>query len=195
MRTLTISLPQSLKAFVEQQVATQGYGNVSEYFRSLLREAQAREAGQRLDAQLCAGLSADSHPTNPAFWSQLRAEARRLIGATSSPAAILWPAGLEPHRAAIETLCREHAVRELALVGASTRDSTGPITQPLEFAVHLGEVGGEALARAYAKFSTALGTLLARPIDLIEIGSMGPTRLRRLLEQTRLLLYRVATGS
>ena len=44
MTTVTISLPESLKEFVDLQVATKGYGNVSEYFRSLLREAQQKEA-------------------------------------------------------------------------------------------------------------------------------------------------------
>ena len=42
MTTITISLPDSLRAFVDDQVATKGFGNVSEYFRGLLREAQAR---------------------------------------------------------------------------------------------------------------------------------------------------------
>ena len=32
MTTVTISLPDSLKAFVDTQVSTKGYGNVSEYF-------------------------------------------------------------------------------------------------------------------------------------------------------------------
>jgi antitoxin ParD1/3/4 len=36
MTTVTISLPDSLKAFIDNQLATKGYGNVSEYFRTLL---------------------------------------------------------------------------------------------------------------------------------------------------------------
>jgi antitoxin ParD1/3/4 len=195
MSTVTISLPESLKAFVEQQVASQGYGNVSEYFRSLLREAQAGDAAQRLDAQLFAGLGVDARPTDAMFWTRLRIEARRLIAGDSSPASILWPAALVRHRAAIEALCRTHAVRELALVGASSRVGPGPINQPLELAVHMGALVGEALAPAYTKFSDALARLLESPIDLIEIGSMGPTRLRRLLEQTQRVLYRAAIGS
>ena len=43
MTTVTISLPETLKTFIDEQLATKGYGNVSEYFRSLLREAQERE--------------------------------------------------------------------------------------------------------------------------------------------------------
>ena len=48
MTTVTISLPESLKAFIDRQLATKGYGNVSEYFRSLLREAQKEEEDARL---------------------------------------------------------------------------------------------------------------------------------------------------
>ena len=33
MPTVTISLPDSLKAFIDRQMATKGYDNVSEYFR------------------------------------------------------------------------------------------------------------------------------------------------------------------
>jgi hypothetical protein len=50
MTTVTISLPDSLKAFIDNQLATKGYGNVSEYFRTLLREAQAKEEEARLEA-------------------------------------------------------------------------------------------------------------------------------------------------
>ncbi|MBB4291156.1 Arc/MetJ-type ribon-helix-helix transcriptional regulator [Rhizobium leguminosarum] len=48
MATVTISLPDSLKAFVESQMASKGYGNVSEYFRGLVRDAQARETRRGL---------------------------------------------------------------------------------------------------------------------------------------------------
>src|SRR5947207_1034326 len=47
MATVTISMPDSLKAFVEEQVRTRGYGNVSEYFRELVRAAQERAADER----------------------------------------------------------------------------------------------------------------------------------------------------
>lgn len=56
MTTLTISLPESLRQFVNHQVKNRGYGNVSEYFRGLLREAQQREADHRLEELLLAGL-------------------------------------------------------------------------------------------------------------------------------------------
>lgn len=189
MSTITISLPDALKAFVEQEVSTQGYGNVSEYFRSLLREAQSQEARRRLEAQLTAALGEDSARADATFWTQLRLEAQRLLAAHPAAEQSPWPRAVVHHRAALEALCQRHTVQELALVGASVQGAGESASTPLEFAVHLGELRGAALAAAYANFSSALGALLECPIDLIEIGSMGPTRLRRVLEQSRRVVY------
>jgi antitoxin ParD1/3/4 len=80
MATITISLPDSLKEFVEGQLATKGYGNVSEYFRSLLREAQAKEESLRLERLLLEGLaSGPGIPCDHAFWTDLKAEAGRIL--------------------------------------------------------------------------------------------------------------------
>lgn len=40
MSTMNISLPDTLKAFVDQQVDTRGYGTSSEYIRELIRKDQ-----------------------------------------------------------------------------------------------------------------------------------------------------------
>ena len=80
MTTVTISLPESLKQFVDTQVASKGYGNVSEYFRSLLREEQERERDVRLETLLLEGLaSGDPIPVNDEFWTNLKAEAIRAV--------------------------------------------------------------------------------------------------------------------
>lgn len=79
MTTVTISLPDSLKAFVEAQLATKGFGNVSEYFRSLLREAQAKEEETRLEALLLEGLASRTLPLDEAFIQGLKAKAEAVI--------------------------------------------------------------------------------------------------------------------
>lgn len=79
MTTLTISLPESLKLFIDREVETKGYGNVSEYVRGLLREAQASEADARLEALLLEGLAeGEDIPLSSAFWNELRLEAGRI---------------------------------------------------------------------------------------------------------------------
>ena len=67
MTTVTIALPVPLKAFVDSQVASKGFGNVSEYVRSLLREAQAKEEDARLEALLLEGLASDRIPLDAEF--------------------------------------------------------------------------------------------------------------------------------
>jgi antitoxin ParD1/3/4 len=80
MTTVTISLPESLKQFVDSQVANKGYGNVSEYFRMLLCEAQDKERDARLEALLLEGLaSGDPIPVDEEFWKNLTAKTDKII--------------------------------------------------------------------------------------------------------------------
>jgi antitoxin ParD1/3/4 len=79
MTTVTISLPDSLKAFIDSQLATKGYGNVSEYFRSLLREAQAKEEEARLEALLLEGLASTRLPLDDAFLKGLEAKTAAIV--------------------------------------------------------------------------------------------------------------------
>jgi putative addiction module CopG family antidote len=80
MTTVTISLPDSLKSFIDSQIATKGYGNVSEYFRSLLRDAQAKEQEARLEALLLEGLASQSIPLDDRFREALEAKVEEIVG-------------------------------------------------------------------------------------------------------------------
>lgn len=51
MTTMNISVPDEMKAFVEAQMAQEGYASASEYLRALIREAQKRQAKQALEAK------------------------------------------------------------------------------------------------------------------------------------------------
>jgi antitoxin ParD1/3/4 len=75
MTTMNVSLPESLKTFVDEQVSSRGYGTSSEYIRELIRKD--REA-QRLRSLLLEG--AASAPTGPAdatYFNELRERVRR----------------------------------------------------------------------------------------------------------------------
>jgi antitoxin ParD1/3/4 len=56
MATMTISLPDPMREFVEGEVSTGNYGSASELFRELVRERQKRKAQERLEALLLEGL-------------------------------------------------------------------------------------------------------------------------------------------
>jgi antitoxin ParD1/3/4 len=77
MTTLNISLPESLKIFVEEQVSTGGYSTVSEHIRSLIREAQERRGGVELESKLLAALGGEPAEMGKADWDQLRERVHR----------------------------------------------------------------------------------------------------------------------
>ena len=56
MRSLNISLPESMRSFIEDQTRRGGYGTASEYLRTLIRDAQKRQAEDRLENMLLEGL-------------------------------------------------------------------------------------------------------------------------------------------
>lgn len=75
MASLNISLPQSLKDFVEERVEQGGYSTPSEFIRELLREDQKRQAQERLEELLLAGLnSGEPMEITPEFWERKRQE-------------------------------------------------------------------------------------------------------------------------
>ena len=80
MATVTVSMPASLKEFLDHEVETKGYGNVSEYIRGLLREAQARDADARLEVLLLEGLAGGKGVAVTAgFWRELKSDAGRIL--------------------------------------------------------------------------------------------------------------------
>lgn len=75
MSTMNISLPDSLKAFVDEQVSQRGYGTSSEYVRELIRKDQER---QHLRGLLLAGAaSAPAAPADARYFDGLRNRVRK----------------------------------------------------------------------------------------------------------------------
>lgn len=80
MTTVTISIPVSLRKFVDMQIERRGFGNVSEYFRALVREQQEKEVDRQLEALLLDGLeSGEDIAVTLAFWKELKAETAALL--------------------------------------------------------------------------------------------------------------------
>ena len=77
MATVNISLPDSLKAFVDSVVAEGGYSTTSESFRTLLRQAQRDKANERLDSLLLEGLdSGEAVEMDTQDWQAIRQTVR-----------------------------------------------------------------------------------------------------------------------
>ena len=75
MTSLNISLPSSLKEFVETQVQESGFSTPSEYIRNLVRDDQKRRAEEKLEALLLEGLnSGEPIEITPEYWEQKRTQ-------------------------------------------------------------------------------------------------------------------------
>ena len=73
MTTLNVSLPDSLRDFVEQQVKRGGFSTTSEYIRYLIREARYVEANARFEQLLLDGIqSGPGKPLDAEEWNALR---------------------------------------------------------------------------------------------------------------------------
>jgi antitoxin ParD1/3/4 len=72
---MNLSLPDERKAFVEAQAAEEGFGTVSEYLRSVIRDLQKRKARQGLEAKLReALLSGPAGPMTREDWEEIERE-------------------------------------------------------------------------------------------------------------------------
>ena len=75
MSTMNISLPDSLKSFVDEQVSQRGYGTSSEYVRELIRKDQDR---LKLRELLLAGAASPSGaPADANYFEGLRTRIRK----------------------------------------------------------------------------------------------------------------------
>ncbi len=75
MSTMNISLPETLKTFVDEQVSQRGYGTSSEYIRELIRKDQDR---LQLRGLLLAGASSPpAAPADTRYFEGLRNRVRQ----------------------------------------------------------------------------------------------------------------------
>jgi antitoxin ParD1/3/4 len=73
MTTLNISLPESIQAFIEQQVAKGDYRTVNDYILHLIRQEQAKIA--RVESLLLDGLdSGEPMEITDEWWEKKRAQ-------------------------------------------------------------------------------------------------------------------------
>ena len=75
--TMNISLPESLREWVDEQVEKGGYGSASEFIRHVLREERKRAAERRLEDLLVEGLeSGPASQMTEDDWAEIRSQVR-----------------------------------------------------------------------------------------------------------------------
>ena len=75
MTTLNISLPESMRSFIDEQIAKGGYSTASEYIRHLIRQDQKQAAQMKFEAMLLEGLdSGEPIEVTDEWWENKRTE-------------------------------------------------------------------------------------------------------------------------
>lgn len=84
--SLNVLLPQSIKDFIDEQIAKGAYDTPSDYVCDLVREAKEREAEERLEKLLLEAL--DSGPATPMTkedWEEIKQRGLQRIQLTQTP--------------------------------------------------------------------------------------------------------------
>lgn len=79
MQSMNISLPESLKQFVDGQIAQGRYSSASEYMRELIRADERLKAEEQLEAKLLEGLNSHEGELDSAEWGNIRQEALAIL--------------------------------------------------------------------------------------------------------------------
>jgi putative addiction module CopG family antidote len=106
----------------------------------------------------------------------------------TQPVALVVPGTpLLPLSAAIRTeirrLCRQFAVRRLAVFG-SALGADFSSANDVDLAVEFGEAAPHSLVDQYLGFKSRMEQLFAKPVDLLELAAMPDSRLKRHIQQT-----------
>ncbi len=73
MATMNISLPDSLKGFIQDRMTQSEFSNVSDYIRALIRQDREIYLQKNLEQLLLEGMeSGKSEPVNEQFWNDLQ---------------------------------------------------------------------------------------------------------------------------
>jgi predicted nucleotidyltransferase len=96
---------------------------------------------------------------------------------------------LESHRQELADLCRQYRVRRLDVFGSAARGDFDEEASDIDLLVEFDDMPHADRADAYLGFLTAVEALLRRRIDLVEVGVVRNSYLRRGIEESRELVY------
>lgn len=80
MKSMNISLPESMRTYVEEQINNGDYGTASEYIRDLIRRDRASKEQNKLEFLLLEGLnSGEATLMTENDWADIKAAVRNKI--------------------------------------------------------------------------------------------------------------------
>lgn len=102
------------------------------------------------------------------------------------------PPAIATNEAAIALVCERHCVQELGLFGSILRADFDPIASDVDATVRFGVPVGESAAGQYFNLKEDLERMFARAVDLVELDAMPDTRLKRVIQGSKLVIYAAA---
>jgi predicted nucleotidyltransferase len=99
---------------------------------------------------------------------------------------------IESSRDQIAALCRLYGVKRLEVFGSALREDFDVERSDVDVVVEFDALPENDGLRRYFNFKAQLEDLLKRPVDLVELSAMENTRLKRIIERTKVPLYAAA---
>jgi predicted nucleotidyltransferase len=92
-------------------------------------------------------------------------------------------------RAAIADLCRRYGVRRLEVFGSALRDDFDTASSDIDLVVDFAAAPAGTAFDRYFDLKSALESLFARPVDLVQLHALQSPRLQRLIERAKVPVY------
>lgn len=99
---------------------------------------------------------------------------------------------IEANRERISVLCRRHGVRRLDAFGSIVRDDFDSRSSDVDMVVEFAPRPPGEGARQYFGLKSDLEVLFDRQVDLVELSAIESTRLRRIIERSKVPVYAAA---
>ena len=93
------------------------------------------------------------------------------------------------HREAIAALCRQFGVRRLEVFGSLLREDFNSGTSDVDLVVEFQSESNASPFDRYFGLKKELEALFDRAVDLVELDAMANTRLKRLIERSKVSVY------
>jgi len=95
----------------------------------------------------------------------------------------------DAHCQEIAELAHRHGVHRLEVFGSILRDDFDESSSDVDIVVEFEPRTGGGGFRQYFDFKAKLEALLGRRVDLVELGAMENTRLKRIIERSKMPIY------
>lgn len=99
---------------------------------------------------------------------------------------------IEDRSEQIAALCRQHGVRRLDVFGSVLRDDYDETRSDVDVVVDFDPQAPGSALRRYFDFKAKLEAVLNRPVDIVVLDAMDNTRLKRIIERTKVPVYAAA---